>query len=156
MKINDADFGELEFNNYDWIGYKNIDFFGNEVKVMLIVRGEDDGHFEKEQYTAYNFLIDRWLQLQQSILESILDYYKQKRYELGYDVEPNESYPLIETATQVLEKITLVGIFIPDNDLIDFLDIGLTFDCTWDMENGLGLCLMKGEVTEVGYQDVVL
>ncbi|MDM5268267.1 DUF6985 domain-containing protein [Bacillus wiedmannii] len=156
MKINDADFGELEFNNYDWIGYKNIDFFGNEVKVTLIVRGEDDGHFEKEQYTAYNFLIDRWLQLQQSILESILDYYKQKRDELGYDVEPNESYPLIETATQVLEKITLVGIFIPDNDLIDFLDIGLTFDCTWDMENGLGLCLMKGEVTEVGYQDVVL
>lgn len=156
MKINDADFGELEFNNYDWIGYKNIDFFGNEVKVTLIVRGEDDGHFEKEQYTAYNFLIDRWLQLQQSILESILDYYKQKRYELGYDVEPNESYLLIETATQVLEKITLVGIFIPDNDLIDFLDIGLTFDCTWDMENGLGLCLMKGEVTEVGYQDVVL
>ncbi|EOP11837.1 MULTISPECIES: DUF6985 domain-containing protein [unclassified Bacillus (in: firmicutes)] len=155
MKINDADFGELEFNNYDWIGYKNIDFFGNEVKVTLIVRGEDDGHFEKEQYTAYNFLIERWLQLQQSILESILDYYKQKRDELGYDVEPNESYPLIETATQVLEKITLVGIFIPDNDLIDFLDIGLTFDCTWDMENGLGLCLMKGEVTEVGYQDVV-
>lgn len=38
MKINDADFGELEFNNYDWIGYKNIDFFGNEVKVTLIVR----------------------------------------------------------------------------------------------------------------------
>ncbi|SCC50504.1 Uncharacterized protein BCZB5J_03915 [Bacillus cereus] len=138
------------------IGYKNIDFFGNEVKVTLIVRGEDDGHFEKEQYTAYNFLIERWLQLQQSILESILDYYKQKRDELGYDVEPNESYPLIETATQVLEKITLVGIFIPDNDLIDFLDIGLTFDCTWDMENGLGLCLMKDEVTEVGYQDVVL
>ncbi|PHB57668.1 DUF2004 domain-containing protein [Bacillus wiedmannii] len=156
MKINATVFGELEFNNYDWIGYKNIEFFGNEVKVALIVRGEDDGHFEKEQYTAHNFLIERWLQLQQSILESILDYYKQKRYELGYDVEPNESYPLIETATQILEKITLVGIFVPDNDLIDFLDIGLIFDCTWDMENGLGLCLMKGEVTEVGYQDVVL
>lgn len=27
MKINDAVFGELEFNNYDWIGYKNIEFF---------------------------------------------------------------------------------------------------------------------------------
>ncbi|EIT83641.1 hypothetical protein A374_19465 [Fictibacillus macauensis ZFHKF-1] len=35
-------------------------------------------------------------------------------------------------------------------------DIGLTFDCTWDLENELGLCLVKGEVTEVGYQDVVL
>ncbi|PEU22052.1 DUF6985 domain-containing protein [Bacillus wiedmannii] len=156
MKINDVIFGELEFNNYDWIGYKNIEFFGNEVKVALIVRGEDDGQFEEEQYMAYNFLIERWQQLQQSILEPILDYYKQKRYELGYDVESNENYPLIETVTQILEKITLSGIFVPDNDLIDFLDIGLTFDCTWDMENGLGLCLVKGEVTEVGYQDVVL
>ncbi|MBJ8007449.1 MULTISPECIES: DUF6985 domain-containing protein [Bacillus] len=156
MKINDAVFGELEFNNYDWIGYKNIEFFGNEVKVALIVRGEDDGQFEEEQYMAYNFLIERWQQLQQSILEPILDYYKQKRYELGYDVESNENYPLIETVTQIPEKITLSGIFVPDNDLIDFLDIGLTFDCTWDMENGLGLCLVKGEVTEVGYQDVVL
>ncbi|QWH38024.1 DUF6985 domain-containing protein [Bacillus mycoides] len=156
MKINDAVFGELEFNNYDWIGYKNIEFFGNEVKVALIVRGEDDGQFEEEQYMAYNFLIERWQQLQQSILEPILDYYKQKRYELGYDVESNENYPLIETVTQIPEKITLSGIFVPDNDLIDFLDIGLTLDCTWDMENGLGLCLVKGEVTEVGYQDVVL
>ncbi len=156
MKINDAVFGELEFNNYDWIGYKNIEFFGNEVKVALIVRGEDDGQFEEEQYMAYNFLIERWQQLQQSILEPILDYYKQKRYEFGYDVEFNENYPLIETTTQIFEKITLAGIFVPDNDLIDFLDIGLTFDCTWDMENGLGLCLMKGEITEVGYQDVVL
>ena len=90
------------------LGYKNIEFFGNEVKVALIVRGEDDGQFEEEQYMAYNFLIERWQQLQQSILEPILDYYKQKRYELGYDVESNENYPLIETATQIPEKITLV------------------------------------------------
>lgn len=156
MKINDVVFGELEFNNYDWVGYKTIEFYGKEVKVALIVRGEDDGNFEEEQYMAYNFLIERWQQIQQSILDPILDYYKQKRYELGYDVEFNENYPLIDTPAKILEKITLVGIFVPDNDLIDFLDIGLTFDCTWDMENGLGLCLVKGEVTEVGYQDVVL
>lgn len=122
--------------------------------MALIVRGEDDGQFEEEQYVAYKFLIERWLQ--QSILEPILEYYNQKRYELGYDVEKNENYPLINTVNQILEKITLVGIFVPDNDLSDFLDIGLTFDCTWDMENGLGLCLVKGEVTEVGYQSVVL
>ncbi|GAB1764605.1 hypothetical protein PMEGAPL125_10250 [Priestia megaterium] len=115
-----------------------MEFFENEVKVALIVRGESDGEFEEEQYRAYNFLLERWQQLQQSMLESILDYYKQKRYELGYDVEFNEKYPLIETATKILEKITLAGIFVPDHDLNDFLDIGLTFDCTWDVENGLG------------------
>ncbi|WP_418057091.1 DUF6985 domain-containing protein [Priestia megaterium] len=56
----------------------------------------------------------------------------------------------METATQILEKITLAGIFVPDYDLNDL------FDCTWDVENGLGLCLVKGQVTEIGYQDVVL
>ena len=32
MKINDAVFGELEFNNYDWIGYKNIEFLGTKLR----------------------------------------------------------------------------------------------------------------------------
>jgi len=39
------------------IGYKNMEFFENEVKVALIVRGESDGEFEEEQYRAYNFLL---------------------------------------------------------------------------------------------------
>lgn len=44
----------------------------------------------------------------------------------------------------------------PDNDQINFFDIGLTFDYTWDMENGLGICLKKGEVTQVGYHQIIL
>lgn len=156
MKVSDPVFGELEFNNYDWIAYQKFAFWGSEVKVALIVSGEEEGQFEENQYRAYQFLIERWQEVQQCILEPVLDYYKQQRSELGYDVEFNENYPLIETATQVLEKITLVGVFVPDNDLVDFLDIGLMFDCTWDAENGLGLCFLEGEVTEVGYQDIVL
>jgi hypothetical protein len=156
MTINDAVFGELEFNGYDWTGHKPIDFFGREVRVSLIVRGEDDGKFEEEQYTTYNSFIDKWDQIQQNILGSILDYYKQTRQELGYDVEDNANYPLIETTDQLLEKITLVGIFVADKDFFEFLDIGLMFDCTWDLENGVGICLIEGEVIEVGYQDVVI
>lgn len=156
MIINDVVFGALEFNNYDWIGYRTIDFWEKEVKIALIVNGEVDGEFDEEQYTAYKLLTEKWSQLQQSISEPILDYYIQKRHELGYDVELNENYPLIETIDQLLEKITLVGVFVPNNELVEYLDIGLTFDCTWDIENGVGLCLIKGEVTEVGYQDVVI
>jgi len=156
MSINDAVFGELEFNGYDWIGNKSINFSGKESKVSLIIRGEDNGKFEDEQYTAYNSLIDKWDQLKQEILEPILDYYTQTRKDLGCDVEYNANYPLIETTDQLIEKITLVGIFIADKELLEFLDIGLIFDCTWDLENGLGLCLIEGEVIEVGYQDVVI
>lgn len=86
----------------------------------------------------------------------LLDYFKKKRHELGYDVEFNESYHLIETIYQLREKLTLVGIIVPSPELSDSLDTGLTFDCTWDIENGVGVRLIKGEITKVGYQDGVM
>lgn len=42
MIINDAVFGELEFNDHDWIGNKTIEFFEKEAQVALIVSGGDD------------------------------------------------------------------------------------------------------------------
>ncbi|MEC1180069.1 contractile injection system protein, VgrG/Pvc8 family [Metasolibacillus meyeri] len=35
-------------------------------------------------------------------------------------------------------------------------DIGITFYCTWDSENGIGIRLLNEEITEVGYQDVAI
>lgn len=122
----------------------------------MIVSGEAEGNFDPEQYTAYRSLIEKWDNLQRNILDSILAYYKQIRFELGYDIELNGDYPLIETTNQLLENITLLGISVPDNELSEILDIGLLFDCTWDLENGLGLSVKNGEVTEVGYQDIVI
>lgn len=50
-----------------------------------MVGGTEDGEFDEGQYVAYNSLMDNWEQIQHSILQPILDYYKQKRHELGYD-----------------------------------------------------------------------
>ncbi|WP_242223026.1 DUF2004 domain-containing protein [Bacillus cereus group sp. BfR-BA-01380] len=155
MIINDAVFGELEYN-YGWSKDTTINFFGNEVEIALMVKGDEDGKFDKEQYAAYTSLMQNWEHLQKSFLQSILDYYKQERHELGYDIEVNENYPQIETTNQLLEMITLVGIVVPYGDIHEDRDIGITFDCTWDTENGLGLRLLNEKVTEVGYQDVVI
>lgn len=112
--------------------------------------------FDGEQYTAYQSLMKNWKQLQQSFLQPILDYYQQKRHELGYDIALNESYPLVETTDQLLEMITLDGIVVPYGDIREGRDIGILFNCTWDVENGLGLRLLDVKVTEVGYQDVAI
>jgi hypothetical protein len=77
-----------------------------------MVKGEEDGKFDQEQYIAYKSLVQNWGKLQQSFLQSILDYYKQKRQKLGYDIEVNENYPPIETTNQMEEMITLVGIVV--------------------------------------------
>ncbi|MDM5155457.1 DUF2004 domain-containing protein [Bacillus sp. DX1.1] len=155
MTINDAVFGELEYD-YAWSKDTTINFFGNEVEIALMVDGEEDGKFDKEQYESYASLMQNWEQLQQSFLQPILDYYKQKRHELGYDVAINENYPLIETTDQILEMISLDGIVVPYAGIFEGRGIGLTFDCSWDMENGLGLLLVNEKVTEVGYQDVAI
>lgn len=155
MIINDVVFGQLEYN-YGWVKYINIEFYGKEVDIALMVKGEEDGKFDEEQYIAYESLMQKWNGLQQDFLRGILDYYNQERQELGYDIEMSENYPEIEDANQLLDMITLVGIVIPYGDIYDERDIGITFDCTWDKENGLGLRLLDEQVTEVGYQDVAI
>lgn len=50
--------------------------------------------------------------------------------------------------------ITLVGIVVPYGDMNEERNIGITFDCTWDTENGLGIRLLNEKVSEVGYQDI--
>ncbi|PGZ98485.1 DUF2004 domain-containing protein [Bacillus pseudomycoides] len=155
MTINDVVFGKLEYD-YVWSKDTTINFFGNKVEIALMVDGEEDGKFDKEQYEAYNSLMQNWKQLQQSFLQPILDYYKQERHELGYDIEVNENYPLVETTDQILEMISLDGIVVPYAGIFEGRDIGITFNCTWDIENGLGLRLLNEQVTEVGYQDVAI
>ncbi|MGG0251710.1 DUF2004 domain-containing protein [Peribacillus frigoritolerans] len=153
MTINDPIFGELEYE-YGWVKDTTIHFFGKEKEISLMVDGEEDGKFDEEQYMAYQALMQKWEDLQLSLLQSILDYYKQKRHELGYDIGLNENYPLVETTNQILEMITLDGIVVPYADIFEGRDIGITFNCTWDIENGLGLRLLNEKIIEVGYQDV--
>ncbi|EMA6344706.1 DUF2004 domain-containing protein [Bacillus cytotoxicus] len=155
MTINDPIFGELEYE-YGWTKDTIIRFFGKESEISLMIDGEEDGEFDEEQYMAYQALMQNWEELQPSLLQSILDYYKQERQELGYDIEVNESYPLVETANEILEMISLDGIVVPYAGIFDGRDIGITFNCTWDIENGLGIRLLNEKVTEVGYQDVAI
>ncbi len=51
MRINDSVFGKLE---YDFIWSKDItiSFLGNEVKIALMVKGDESGRFDEEQYVA--------------------------------------------------------------------------------------------------------
>lgn len=155
MTINDVIFGELEYD-YGWSRVNSIDFFGNATEIDLIIDGEEDGQFDEGQYTAYQSLMGNWNDLQLNLLNSILTYYNQKRQELGYDIELNENYPVVVTTIQILEMISLDGIVVPFGDIFEARHIGITFNCTWDTESGLGLRLLNEKVTEVGYQDVAI
>ncbi|MEN0733151.1 DUF2004 domain-containing protein, partial [Listeria monocytogenes] len=72
------------------------------------------------------------------------------------DTELNDNYPEIATIEEMLEHITLVGIKVPYGELYGGRSIGISFDCTWDSENGIGIRLSDEKVIEVGYQDVAI
>lgn len=130
--------------------------YSHEVKIDLIVEGDEEGLFAQEQYDAYTAFMQKWEDLQKSLLQYILAYYMQKRHELGYDIEPNEDYPFVKTTDEIRKMITLDGIIVPYGDIFKERYIGLSFHCTWDGENGLGVRLLGEKVVEVGYQDIVI
>lgn len=49
-----------------------------------------------------------------------------------------------------------MGIIVSYKDIYDERDIGLTFECTWDIENGLALRLLDEQVNDVGWHDVTI
>lgn len=150
MTINDAVFGELEYN-YAWFKDTNIEFCGQEAEIALMISGEQIGEFSEKQYASYKSLIQNWNKIQQDVLQPILDYYDE-----NYDAGLNENFPLIESVEQLIDYINLAGISVPNSKGLEGRYIGLTFDCTWDEENGLGLLLIDEEVARVGYQDTVM
>ncbi|MCL2179092.1 MAG: DUF2004 domain-containing protein [Cystobacterineae bacterium] len=153
--VQDKVFGSLEFD-YIWCKKAAMDFFGKEAEISLYISGDESGSFEDEQYASYTNLMKAWNGLQPKLVQSILEYYKQKRHELGYDVEFNENYPTIETSEQLLEHITLSSIKIPYSEAPDSRAAGISFDCTWNSENGVGLSLVNEKIVDVGYQDVAI
>lgn len=155
MTIDDDIFGQLNYE-YIWSKQSKINFFDSEVDVVILIDGEQDESFELGQYDAYKILIKNWNVIHETFLDFILEYYINKRRELGYDVEINENYPEISTKEDILKYITLVGINVPYEGLYGGRSIGISFDCSWDSENGLGLRLCDEKVVEVGYQDIAI
>lgn len=152
MIINEV-FGEIEFD-YTWSKEEEIIFNDKKEDIVLLIAGDEDGEFEEGQYEAYAIFKDKWNIIQRSILSSILEYYNARREELGFDVEINTNYPYIENEDVLLNHITLVGIKVPYADVYGGRSIGLSFDCSWDEENGLGIRLNNEEVIDVGFQDI--
>ena len=154
MLVNEV-FGELEFD-YTWYKNEQINFGEKEVDIVVLVAGDEEGDFEQGQYEAYLEFKNKWSSIQNMLLESILEYYKKRREELGYDAKENERYPEIRSIDQLISHITLVGIKVPYAEMYGGRSIGLSFDCTWDDENGIGVRLSDERVIKIGFQDVAL
>ena len=148
-------FGELEFD-YTWSKDEEIIFNDKKEDIVLLIAGDEEGEFEDGQYEAYTMFKNKWNLIQKNILSSILEYYNTTREELGFAENENGEYPRIENEEELLQHITLVGVKIPYAEIYGGRSVGLSFDCLWDEENGVGIRLSDEEVIEVGFQDIAI
>lgn len=146
-------FGELEYE-YGWNGNTNLDWYGNNINVEVVIAGEEDEEIDETQCESYQEFIKNWEKIKEVLLDSILSYYVNLRDELGYSNDSNENYPEITNSIDLKEKITLDSIVIPLSGIYDGRSVALAFHCDWDEENGLGVVLVNEKISDIGYNDI--
>lgn len=143
--------------DFTWCGGTSLCFFGNVYDVDLFVYAEEAESFSDIQYESYQKCMVCWNTIQEKTVNAILNYYQSQRFQLGYDEIDTPRFPEIHTAEEIWNHITCTGMIIPYTDICELYGgrcVCLTFDCTWDEENGVGVRIVNEEVIEVGYQDI--
>lgn len=151
---------KINFDNYEydgaWFGNETVTFNGQQFYVDVQIDGYDEIVIPESSKNALLNFLDKLNSYIPKIQEAVFEYYCELRDRLGYDVEVNDDYPDLSNSEEILNMITLIGITVPDQDDYDEDAISLVFDCTWEVEHGLGICFIGDDINEVGFQDVAL
>ena len=139
-----------------WFGKEKVSFNGRVYEVDVQIDSDDEDMIPENAKEVLTDLLNNMENYTSQVAESILDYYNDRRDELGYSDVENPDYPEIDTAEEILDMVSLIGITVPDQDDYDDTAFSLVFDCTWDKENGVGVCFEGGEVEDVGFQGIAL
>jgi hypothetical protein len=136
----------------------DLPFLGQVRAVRLWVLIDEEGGIEPPQAEAYRDFIGRVNRYMGSAEEAILRYYRSVcdnyRGKMGIGADDDPKVPLIGSVGELARLVTLEGVYFKYG--CDKPTCGLLCDCTWEEEHGLGVLFEEGEVTDVGFQDVVL
>lgn len=152
--LNDPAFGELIDRDEagDWYRWYEIDLFGERKTVHLAVT------YTEKPTEAQRATFLKFEQHKQACIDkiekAIFNYYNSFLEEVraGLEEDADEVMPVISTVNELNDLVTLEEIIVAPSDR----EIGFLFECTWEIEHGLGVQLRDNEVTKVGFQDVVI
>ena len=163
--MEDKIFGSLDFDD-NFYGKLTLTFFGKPTEVDLTIfhfDDEEDG-ISDSQYEAYNKFTKSWNDgLQEKIVERIIEYYnEEERFSYGPDDEEefNAMWPELNTVEDMVKTINPDGLvigcsFSPEEN--EEQKIYVTFNYTWGCDtddNGIGVEITGGEVTDIGFKDI--
>ena len=150
----------INFENYEyngaWYGTEKVDFNGQSIEVDVQIDGYDDSMIPESGKNAFLDFLNILNHNTAKISEAVFQYYCERREELGFADEVNADYPAVSKPEEILKMITLIGITVPDQEAYDEVAVSLVFNCTWDKENGLGICFIGEDIEDIGFQDIAL
>ena len=114
------------------------------------------------QRENYNGFVSKQEALTPEILDKIFEFYKSSYpdYKLGWKMggvegeELEEFLPTPTTPEDLKRFITPINVYIQSGHECEAGTLGLEFDCTWDIEHGLGVLIKEWKVKEAGLADV--
>lgn len=147
------------FDGFEYCGawYKNmrINYANSDVDVDIQINGYDEVEMPESGKEALISFLEDMDETLEDVLDGIFEYYREVREEFIEDDDSDE-YPDYSDSREILDTLKLIGITVPDQDDYDDRAIFLVFDCDWDKENGVGVCLIGKSVEEVGDQGIAL
>jgi len=148
MKIIDSVFGELTFDDYDWVKNIDISIFGKTSNMELVVQPSDDANsIFDEQRIAYSEFINNKEKLIKEIELAVVKYYQEVLLNTGRSKVDDKKIPdLVEPLSLIFPMVLKAG----------ETRVGLSFNTDCDPEHGIGVLLKNGKIEEVSTEDIVL
>ncbi|MBC2319215.1 DUF6985 domain-containing protein [Listeria booriae] len=157
-KINDDLFGEIEFDMY-WSGKTSITMFGKKCAVILSIDGEEDANFSPIKRETYTNFMSNMDEIMDAVELGIFEYYEDNYEEyrdMAGEVEADKIAPEISTIEELGNLVIPTQLIVRRVRKNGVRRIGLVCDCTWDIDNGVGVRIENEKVEEVDNQDIVL
>nr|WP_246438622.1 hypothetical protein [Listeria portnoyi] len=133
--------------------------FGKKHEIILSIDGEEDANFSPIQREAYTNFMTNMGEIMNAVELDILEYYEENFEEyrdMADEAEADRIAPVINTVEELGNLVIPTQLIVRRVRKNGVRRIGLVFDCTWDIDNGVGVRIEDEKVEEVDYQDIVL
>jgi hypothetical protein len=117
---------------------------------------DDNGEIPDAEKETLELFLENYTQYRQLLLKPIFDYYQERRDEWGTTEPDAELYPEVKDMNKMYEMVSLHGVLVYDEAYFGKRIMSLFYDCTWDIEEGMGIGIALGnslsefKVTEIG------
>ncbi len=139
-----------------WQGELRVDIFKELMRVSF--ESTDELGVQDFHYKAYQDFAEQQVHYKKLALDAVMKFYHETILPLwkanDYFGVP-ELAPTVQNSDELEKLLSFPSLFLhPPRDGLSSL--GLSFECSWDVEHGVGVLLREGKIIQVGLAEVAM